>query len=115
MKFRSPLAIAALTGIVAAGSLAATLSTAAPALADDHHGAYSQRARGGNNARDRRDDRDQGRDRDSRDDHRGYAPAYVYQNPGYVPAYQYPAYYGAPPSSGYVHISTPGFSAGFGF
>lgn len=113
MKFRSPLAIAALTGIVAAGSLAATLSTAAPALADDHHGAYNQRDHGGYDARDRHDDRY--RDRDRRDDHRGYAPAYVYQNPGYVPAYQYPAYYGPPPSSGYIHVSTPGFSAGFGF
>jgi Ni/Co efflux regulator RcnB len=113
MKYRSPLAIAALAGIVATGSLAATLSVASPALAEGHHGNYA--------ARDHRDDgRDRDRDRDRRDD-RGYAPAYVYQQPAYryAPAYAYPAYPAYPayvqPSGGFVHVSTPGFSLGFGF
>lgn len=57
MQRHSRLAAAALAGIVAVGSLAATVATGAPALADDHRSGWN----------DRHDARDHGPDRD---DHR---------------------------------------------
>jgi hypothetical protein len=105
MQRHSRFAAVALAGVVAAGSLAATLTSASPALADDHHsrGGYGDRGRG--HVVYRRDYH--------RDDRRGWgypAPAY-YPAPVY-PAYSYPAY---APSNGYVHVSTPGLSLGFHF
>ena len=103
MKRNSRLAAAALAGIIAAGSLAATLTSASPALAD-HHGGYGDRNRG------HRDYRDNNR----RSYVRGYAypaPAPVYAYPVY-PQPVYPVYGYGYPSRGYVHISTPGFSLG---
>jgi hypothetical protein len=116
MKSHSRLTSAALLGIVAAGSLAASFATVTPAMADDHRGGYQDRGRDraaqGHVAYDRRDDQ--------RRYVRGYSyPAYAYQQPAYVyqapaPVYAYPAY-AYPSSSGYVHIHTPGFSLGVGF
>lgn len=114
MKSHSRLTSAALLGIVAAGSLAASIATVTPAMADDHRGGYQDRARDRGN---------QGHVAyDRRDDHRTYArgysyPVYAYQQPAYVyqppaPVYAYPAY---PASGGYVHVHTPGFSLGVGF
>ena len=104
MQLKSRLTAAAVAGIVAAGSLAATLTSASPASADNH-GGYGDR-NGGH--RDHRDDRRYVR---------GYAyPAPVYATPVYdYPVYPQPVYpvygYGYP-SRGYVHVSTPGFSLG---
>jgi hypothetical protein len=108
MQLKSRLTAAAVAGIVAAGSLAATLTSASPASADNH-GGYGDR-NGGH--RDHRDDR-----RYERGYVRGYAyPAPVYATPVYdYPVYPQPVYpvygYGYP-SRGYVHVSTPGFSLG---
>jgi len=104
MQRNSRLAAAALAGIVAAGSLVATIATIAPAMADDHRGGWQDRGR--NDRAPARDDRrnwDRGRDRDYRPVYYNY-PAPVY------PAYPYPYY---PQSNGYIHVSGPGWGVGF--
>jgi len=108
MQRNSRLAAAALAGIVAAGSLVATIATASPAMADDHRGGWQDRGR--NDRAPARDDRrnwDRGRDRNDRAYGPVYYPAPVY--PAY-PAYAYPYY---PQSNGYVHVSGPGWGVGF--
>jgi hypothetical protein len=110
MQRTSRLAAAALAGLIATGSIAATLATAAPALADDHRGGWSNRDHG--RARD-----DRGRFRERRYWHREYrrpvydypAPVYAYPAPAY-PAYPYPYYQ---PSNGYIHVHGPGWGVGF--
>ena len=108
MQRNSRFAAAALAGIVAVGSLAATLATSSPALADDHRGG----------SYDRHDARDRGNDRDDRrnfDRGRDWHPTYynAYPQPVY-PAYPaYPAYPYYPQSNGYIHVSGPGWGVGF--
>jgi hypothetical protein len=114
MQRNSRLAAAALAGIVAIGSLAATVATGAPALADDHRGGWNDR----HDARDRgqgRDDRrnwDRGRDW-NRD--RNWHPSYDYgySQPVYPVYPAYPAYPSYGPSNGYIHVSGPGWGVGF--
>jgi hypothetical protein len=115
MQRHSRLAAAALAGIVAVGSLAATVATGAPALADDHRGGWNDRHDARNHGHDRNEhgnwDRDRGRNQQPIYYHNTYVqPAYpVYRA---YPAYPAPYY---PPSSGYVHVSGPGWGAGFRF
>ena len=109
MQHHSRLAAAALAGIVAVGSLAATIATSAPAFADDHHGGWNDR----HDARERRPDRDERRNW-NRDDRRDWHPAYddAYARPVYRAYPAYPAYPYAP-SNGYMHVGGRGWGVGF--
>lgn len=101
MQRNARLAAAGLAGLIAAGSLAATLAATVPAAAADH--AYAAR--------------DRGHVAYHGDWHRGWAPAYpapTYVYPAPAPVY-YPPYPYYPPASGYVHVGGPGWGVGFGF
>jgi len=107
MQRTSRLTAAVLAGLIAAGSLAATLASAAPAMADDHRSGWST------NDQNHRDDR--GGVQARRDWHRDDrpAPVYNYAAPVYAypaPTYPYPYY---APSNGYIHVHGPGWGVGF--
>ena len=110
MQRNSRLAAAALAGIVAVGSLVATVATSAPASAADHRGGWNDR----HDARDRGHDRDDRRNWDRGRD-RNWHPTYynAYPQPVYPVYPAYPAYPYYAPSNGYIHIGGPGWSAGF--